>query len=177
MVLGSICRKKNSLSIEIFNWGWGASTTVNQADESAVWTPINMLPRVKPDLTFIALDTNDYTPAYGPVPFKLYRENLSSLARAAHHSGECVIVTEIPSSPERQMYQVQNFYHDIQKQVADAQSCGLLDISRYWSYQYEPMAKKGWYMDTTHGTSAAYEYQGKLAAQWLLSLNAFVSLQ
>lgn len=168
-IAGGACRILAMPKIAVYNWGWGASTTPEQVDRSTPWTPIEALPVIAPDLTIISLDTNDYTPAYGPVPLDVYRTNLGALISAAKKTGDCLIVPEIPSSSARQSYSVQNSYHKIEHELAEDRGCALVDITAVWGGVYETKAALGWYSDLTHGTAEAYAHEGELIANSLLA--------
>jgi len=168
-VIGAACRQSTSLQVEIYNWGWGASTSGNHTDASKPWTPVNMLRAIAPDVTIIALDTNDYTPTYGPISLPEYRANLRLLADTARWSGDCIIMSEPPSSSSRQSYIVQDQYHVVEREVAAEKQCEFIDVATEWGGTYEVMAAKGWYLDTTHGTADAYRHEGEFVSKAVLA--------
>jgi hypothetical protein len=164
------CRLSSSPSIEVYNMGWGASTTTDQYLTDKAWNVPNALPVVAPSLTVIAMDTNDYTPSYGPIALRTYRANLQGLIAAALQTGDCAIVTEVPSKPSRQSYAIQNQYHAAEHALAARSGCVLFDITNRWG-AYEAMNAVEWYSDNTHGTPAAYSDQGEWIADALMAIN------
>jgi len=165
------CRQSTSPTVEVYNMGWGASTTTDQYQTTKVWNVPNALRGVAPNLTIIALDTNDYTPGYGPIPLRNYRANLQALITASLKTGDCAIVTEIPSAPSRQSYAVQNQYHAVEHAIAAENNCILFDITNRWGGTYDTMNAFGWYSDNTHGTAEAYSDQGSWMADALMAVN------
>lgn len=167
-----VCRLSTASNVEVYNMGWGASTTAKWVDASKPWAPAAALPNTyQPDITIIPLDTNDYTSSYN-ISLSQYQTNLQTIITNAKTTGDCVVVAEIPSSSGRAAYPVQNQYHAVEQSLAAANGCLFVDVTDRWGGAYEPMNAFGWYeADGVHAKAAAYSDEGSWLADVLATLN------
>lgn len=166
--IGAVCRLTTRKTVEVLDMAWGGSTTTDWVATGKVWSPTTAIASLAPVLTVISYVTNDYTPAYGPVALNTYTTNLQTIITTAKLTGDCAIVTEVPSASSRQTYVIQSQYAAVEHALAALNGCLLIDIGLVWRNAYEPMNVRGWYTDVTHMTAAGYRYEGQLVANALM---------
>lgn len=168
-IIGVASRLSTQKTVEVYNCGWGSSTTTNIVDASSAWRSLNALKYLAADLMIIAADTNDYTPAYGPVPLPTYRANMDTLIAAGKLSGSVLVLSEFPSAISRQTLEVQLQYREQGRLAAAAAGVPYLDMATALTGGSYETAPPGTYADATHPTASAYLLQAQWLAPYLLS--------
>lgn len=156
-IIAAIGRLSTAPAIDVINAGWGGGISTEIAADDAAYRSLGGVRTLAPDLTILALDTNDYTPAYGPVSLTTYRANIAAIIAAGQVSGSVIVSAEYPSAITRQTLAIQQSYWAAAREVAVAAGCPWLDLPSWMGGSYE--AAPSLYADDTHPTRAAYQAQ------------------
>ena len=82
--------------ISILNAGWCGSTAANWNDATAVWSPINDIPNLAPDLSIICLTINDWNAG---TSLAAYIASIQTVISACLKTGDVLLCTGIASNP------------------------------------------------------------------------------
>jgi lysophospholipase L1-like esterase len=134
-------------AIEVWNAGWGGSTSTVWNAAAQVWEPAAMLATYAVDLTVICLTINDWI---GAVSGATHTTNLDVLIAAAKTSGDVILMTGAPTLIATASQANQDAILQAQRALAVKHNVPLIDISARWGSQIAAADPLNGYFDVTN---------------------------
>jgi lysophospholipase L1-like esterase len=137
--------------VRVGNPGIGSTKTADWAQSPYLFSSLPMFDAVQPDLTIIALGTND---AGNSVANDVYQANMQTLITKAKLSGDVLLCSMAPSR-DAPYTDFEPGYVTVMKNLAVSNDCGFIDIFGRWT-SYAVSNPLGYYSDAIHPSGGGY---------------------
>ncbi|WGG48928.1 SGNH/GDSL hydrolase family protein [Rugamonas sp. DEMB1] len=171
-IAGIVGYNSNEKCVQVFNMGWGSSTSVDWAKSANGWDPINALKFVAPHFTELCLGTNDEYLATTPA---VYAASMASIIDAAAISGDVMVTTNFPIKNATVSLATQRSYVVALKAVVDARPGVVWNDMHQRLRTWEDQNPFGYYAtgsvtNELHPLAALHRERAKATAQIIASL-------